>query len=658
MEPIVKLVIAGSAMFATLGLIAGLSGMYSLNIKAKTVGHGQHGTARWATKGEIKKTYTHVLFEPQLWRKGEHLPTEQGIVVGCLTKRHRLGNGLRTVWNVLVVKLLRKSHAIPKTADETTALVDTGDVHAVMIGAAGVGKTSYWLYPCLEYALASGMSFLSTDTKGDVVRNYGRIAQECYGFRVAVIDLRNPTKSDGFNLLHLVNKYMDAYREHPDTLLFKAKAERYAKIISKTIITAGMDGQNFGQNQFFYDAAEGLLTATILLVAEFCPPPERHIVSVFKIIQELMAPSQTKGQTQFQVLLSLLPETHKAKWFAGAATSTADQAMASVMSTTLARLNAFLDSEMEQLLCFDTAVDAETFCKEKSALFLVMPEEDPNKFFMVSLIIQQLYREILSVADEHGGRLPNRAVFYADEFETLPKIESAEMMFSASRSRRLSIVPIIQSLGQLEKNYGKEGAEIIVDNVQLTIFGGFAPNSETAQAMSKSLGSRTVQTGYISKGKDNGSQSLQMMERPLMTADELKSMPKGQFIVMKTGVHPMMVKLKLFFQWGISFGAPYTVPDKGNRPVPYAGKETLINAILEKYPPAPVIEEVQGGSQESSSGQKANAAAPQKSGQKQGKKQGQQQKSQAAAKGRKVNATQPNGGKKQEVRKERDDDRP
>ena len=657
MQPIVKLVIAGTAMFATLGLIAGLSGMYSLNIKAKTVGHGQHGTARWATKGEIKKTYVHVPFEPELWRKGEHLPTEQGIVVGCLTKRHRVGNAFRAVRNVLVVKLLRRSHPIPKTADETTALVDTGDVHAVMIGAAGVGKTSYWLYPCLEYALASGMSFLSTDTKGDVVRNYGRIAQECYGYRVGVIDLRNPTRSDGFNLLHLVNKYMDAYREHPDNLLYKAKAERYAKIISKTIITAGMDGQNFGQNQFFYDAAEGLLTATILLVAEFCPPPERHIVSVFKIIQELMAPSQTKGQTQFQALLSLLPETHKAKWFAGAATSTADQAMASVMSTTLARLNAFLDSEMEQLLCFDTAVDAETFCKKKSALFLVMPEEDPNKFFMVSLIIQQLYREILSVADEHGGRLPNRAVFYADEFGTLPKIESAEMMFSASRSRRLSIVPIIQSIGQLEKNYGKEGAEIIIDNTQDTIFGGFAPNSQTAEVMSKSLGSRTAQTGYISKGKES-SQSLQMIERPLMTPDELKSMPKGQFIVMKTGAHPMKVKLKLFFEWGISFGEPYTVPDKGNRVVPYAGKETLIQAILEKYPPAPVVEEVEGENQENSSKQQPSASASQKSGQKQGKKQGQQQKSKAAGQGRKVNATQPNNNKKQETRKEREDDRP
>ena len=659
MQPIVKLVIAGTAMFATLGLIAGLSGMYSLNIKAKTVGHGQHGTARWATKREIKKTYVHVPFEPQLWRKGKHLPIEQGIVVGCLTKRHRLGNGLRTVWNVLVVKLLRKSHAIPKTADETTALVDTGDVHALMIGAAGVGKTAYWLYPCLEYALASKMSFLTSDTKGDLLRNYGSIAKNCYGFRVAVIDLRNPTKSDGFNLLHLVNKYIDLFKKNPNTLLYKAKAERYAKITAKTIITSGLEKADFGQNQYFFDAAEGILTASILLVAEFCPPGERHIVSVFKIIQELMAPVPgEKGRNQFQDLMDLLPPTHKARWFAGAAISTADQSMASVMSTALSRLNRFLDSEMEQLLCFDTAVDAETFCKEPSALFLVMPEEDPSKFFMVSLIIQQLYREILSVADENGGKLPNRAVFYCDEYGTLPKIESAEMMFSASRSRRLSIVPIIQSIGQLEKNYGKEGAEIIIDNTQDTIFGGFAPNSQTAEVMSKSLGSRTVQSGSISKGKDNTSQSLQMMERPLMTADELKSMPKGQFIVMKTGAHPMKVKLKLFFEWGISFGEPYTVPDKGNRPVPYAGKETLINAILEKYPPAPVIEEVQGGSQESASGQKANAAAPQKSGQKQGKKQGQQQKNQAAGKGRKVNATQPNNAKKQGTRKEREDDRP
>ena len=121
-----------------------------------------------------------------------------------------------------------------------------------------------------------------------------------------------------------------------------------------------------------------------MLVAEFCEPKKRHIVSVFKIIQELLAPSGKKGKNQFQQLMELLPNDHKAKWFAGAALNTAEQSMASVMSTALSRLNAFLDSELEQILCFDTEIDAEKFCKEKSALFIIMPEENPATFFMIS----------------------------------------------------------------------------------------------------------------------------------------------------------------------------------------------------------------------------------------------------------------------------------
>lgn len=578
------LIIVAAIMFALLGGVTIISHMYNLNrIKSKTVGDGQHGTARWATKAEERKIYKHVPFTPQKWReqakageqpsmsvlkgklsfsrKKEEIPEQplpQGIVVGCK------GN--------------------------TTAMVDTGDVHVLMIGAAGVGKTAYWLYPCIEYACASGMSFLSTDTKGDVMRNYGTIAKE-YGYNVSVIDLRNPTRSNGNNLLHLVNKYMDLYLKNPDVLVYKARAEKYAKIISKTIILSGMDAASFGQNAYFYDSAEGLLTATILLVAEFCKPEERHIVSVFKIIQELLAPAKTKGRqgkNQFQQLMDLLPNDHKAKWFAGAALNTAEQSMSSVMSTALSRLNQFLDSELEQLLCFDTEIDAEKFCNEKSAIFVIMPEENPNTFFMISLILQQLYREILSVADENGGKLKNRCVFFCDEFGTLPRIESAEMMFSASRSRRLQIVPIVQSFAQLDKNYGKEGSEIIVDNTQLTIFGGFAPNSSSADILSKALGSRTVMTGSVSRSKNDPSQSLQMTERPLMTAEELKSLPKGDFIVMKTGVHPIRVHLKLFFKWGITFDEehPYTIAENGNREVKYASKDEIIDGIKNKYPKA------------------------------------------------------------------------
>ena len=519
MSNVVILILVGAVMFAVLGGVTLLNHFYNLNnIKSKTVGDGQHGTARWATKEEIRQTYKHIPFTPKRWREqAKHGKTPT--VARAVKRRKKKGKEV-------------EEQAVPQgivigCQGNTTALVDTGDVHVLMIGAAGVGKTAFWLYPCIEYACASGMSFLSVDTKGDVMRNYGNIAKE-YGYHVSVVDLRNPTRSNGNNLLHLVNKYMDLYQENPDQLVYKAKCEKYAKIISKTIILAGMDASSFGQNAYFYDAAEGLLTATILLVAEFCAPEKRHIVSVFKIIQELLAPSPgKKGKNQFQQLMELLPNDHKAKWFAGAALNTAEQSMASVMSTALSRLNAFLDSELEQLLCFDTEIDAEVFCNQKSAIFIIMPEEDPGKFFMVSLVIQQLYREILAVADENGGKLKNRAVFFYDEWGTLPKIESAEMMFSAARSRRLQIVPIIQSFSQLDKNYGKEGAEIIVDNTQITLFGGFAPNSSSAETLSKALGSRTVMSGSISRGKDNPSQSLQMVERALMTPDKLKALPKG-----------------------------------------------------------------------------------------------------------------------------------
>ena len=555
------LILLLAVVFGALVAITTFSGRGSLDsIKSKTVGDGQHGTARWATQGEIKKTFRSVPFQTALWRKGERLPGAQGLVLGCTGKKGQL-----------------------------TALVDSDDIHCLMIGASGVGKTAFFLYPNLEYACASGMSFFASDTKGDLARNYGAIARDCYGYQVAVVDLRNPTRSDGYNLLTLINHYMDVCRREPANLAARAKSEKYAKILSKIIINP--DGENFAQNQYFYDAAEGVLTAVILLLAEYLPPKRihgklqerRHIVSVFKLVQELLAPSILPGKNEFQLLMDRLPEEHKAKWFSGSALTAAEQSMASVMSTVLSRLNTFLDSELEQVLCFDSAMDAESFAAKKSAIFLILPEEDTTKNFMAGLMIQTLSRELFSVADEHDGKLPSRVVFFCDELGTMPAFDILPL-FSAGRSRRLTLVPIIQSLAQLEKNYGKEGAEILTDNCQDTIFGGFAPNSQTAEVLSKALGSRTVMSGSISRGKNDSSQSLQMIERPLMTPDELKSIPKGHFIVMKTGTHPMRTRLRLFLEWGITFGETYQVPQRAARKVYYANKAELTNAIYQAFP--------------------------------------------------------------------------
>ena len=604
-ENIWPLILLGGGLLAFLLVVSFLSKNYSLNnFKSKTVGDGQHGTARWATPREISKTYRTVPFRPRRWRKREELPTEQGLVLGSVGGRNHKSEGeiLLKTSRKLLEKLRRsvegkrktkkKSKALSKVKKmieeqrDIRALVDSDDVHCLMIGASGVGKTAFFLYPNLEYACACGMSYLALDTKGDLARNYGCIASKYYGYQVTVIDLRNPTCSDGFNFMTLVNHYMDRAKRDPNDLTAKAKAENYAKILAKTIISPEGSSQ-YGDNAFFYESAEGVLAAIVMLLAEFILPEKdgtekRHIVSAFKLVQDLLAaPGGGRGKNGFHVLMDMLPSVHKARWVAGAALTAADQAMASVMSTVLSKLNAFLDSELEQVICRDNPIDAERFASSKCAIFVVIPEEDPTKNFIASLMIQNLSRELFSVADENRGRLKNRVVIYADEFGSMPPFDVLSL-FSAGRSRGLTLVPIIQSLAQLEKNYGKEGAEIVCDNCQDTIFGGFAPQSKTAEALSSALGSRTVLSGSVSQGKES-SQSLQMIERPLMTPDELKSVPKGEFVVMKTGAHPMRTRLRLFLDWGITFEKDCPTPKPVVRRVAYAGCEELIANIRKQY---------------------------------------------------------------------------
>ena len=114
----------------------------SLNIKSKVVGDGQHGTARWASPKEISQTYSRVVFKVAEWRQGKDLPTVHGLILGSTGKKGKV-----------------------------TALIDSDDVHCLMIGASGVGKTAFFLYPNLEFSCASGMSFLALDTKGGATRS-------------------------------------------------------------------------------------------------------------------------------------------------------------------------------------------------------------------------------------------------------------------------------------------------------------------------------------------------------------------------------------------------------------------------------------------------------------------------------------------------------
>lgn len=544
-------------------LLAALIGLYFVSsfksldaIKSRTVGDGQHGSARWATRAEIRSYYRHIPFEAARWReqcaRGEPPVLPQGWVVGAKFRAFK----------------------------PPVAQIETDDVHIYQEAAAGWYKTTGWLVPAFEYALAAGQSVFCMDTKGDIARLYGNIAADCYRANVVVIDLRNPLRSHGNNLLNLVNKYMDLYREER-VLAHRAKAERYAKVLAKTIISP-TQRQDYGGNTYFYEAAEGLLAAVILIVSEYAQPAQRHILSVAHLTQELLGADEQKGNP-FAGLLNLLPPDNKARLFAGAAIAAPGETVGSILSTALSRLTDFLDSEMEQLLCFDSALDAEDFCHRQTAVFLILPEENPTTHFIASLMVEQLYREILTIADDLGGKLARRVLFFLDEFGTIPPISSAAMMFSASRSRRLGVAASCQSRHQLIDRYGEHGAATILKNCQVTMIGGFAAVDDSTDVVSKALGSRTVQAGTVAHGKQN-SENLQMTGRPLMSPDELRLMPKGSYIRLQAGRRPSIFQTRYYTDWGICFpeGSEFRMSDKPPRAVPYASRDSVMISIVEE----------------------------------------------------------------------------
>lgn len=59
--------------------------------------------------------YKRILYEPDNWRQGIDLPKIQGLIVGCQDIKRK-----------------------------TYALVDDGDVHTLLIGASGIGKTAFF----------------------------------------------------------------------------------------------------------------------------------------------------------------------------------------------------------------------------------------------------------------------------------------------------------------------------------------------------------------------------------------------------------------------------------------------------------------------------------------------------------------------------------
>lgn len=179
-QQIIFLSIVGIALVALIFLSESQKRYNLDSIKRKTVGDGQYGTARWATQEEIQSSTIQVPYEPEAWRYNkESRPTTAGIVVNLKQNKKQI-----------------------------LATIDPSDSHTLMVAGTGGGKTTTFMIPNIEYALACGTSFISTDSKGDLLRLYGKLCEQ-YGYTCLNI---NPHTDEKRQLqLHAAHQSLHRY---------------------------------------------------------------------------------------------------------------------------------------------------------------------------------------------------------------------------------------------------------------------------------------------------------------------------------------------------------------------------------------------------------------------------------------------------------------
>ena len=221
----------------------------------------------------------------------------------------------------------------------------------------------------------------------------------------------------------------------------------------------------------------------------------------------------------------------------------AGKTLKSIIISCNVRLKPLSVDAVSDLVAYDEmALDSLGSGEGRHAIFASMSDSDSTFDFLFALLMWQatsvLYKTALA---RFGGTLKRPVHFLLDEFGNIGTVPDFERVIATARSRNVSFSIILQSASQLERAYKKEGAKTILDCCDTVVFLG-GKSTETNEMISKMVGKQTVKvlTESDSRGANRSTtQNYNVIERDLMTPDEVGRLPRDESIVLISGTYPL-----------------------------------------------------------------------------------------------------------------------
>lgn len=448
--------------------------------KRNTRPREEHGSAKWGDAASVCRKYCDGQFESNK----------------ILTKKVRIG-------------LDGKKHR--------------RNLNTLVVGGSGAGKTRFYAKP---NAMQANTSLVVLDPKGEITRDVGGLLEK-RGMVVKVLDLINMEKSHCYNPFVYLKSDNDVQRLV--TNLFKATTPKGSQ----------------SQDPFWDNAASMLLLALVFYLHYEAPVMERN----FQMVMELLRAAEVREDgdgflSPLDILfdrLEMRNPDHIALKYYRDYRSGSTKTLKSIQITLAARLDKFNLDSLTSLTATDE-LDLGSLGEKKTALFIILPDNDSSFNFLASILYTQLFQALFYLADhKYGGALPVPVHLLMDEFANISLPSDFDKVLSVMRSRGVFVSIILQNMAQLKALFEKEWESIAGNCDEFIYLGG--NEQSTHKYVSELLGKETLNTktyGKSSGRNGNYSTNYQMTGRELMTPDEVRMLDNRYALLFIRGERPVL----------------------------------------------------------------------------------------------------------------------
>ncbi len=414
--------------------------------------------------------------------------------------------------------------------------VDNGESHSLVIGATGSGKTQMVINPLVNLLAKKGESMVISDPKGEIFEKNGEMLRDL-GYNVIVVNFRDPKNGSCWNPYTLPYKYYKGGNQ-----------DKANELLNDMAINIASDEKT--DDPFWTNSAADYLTGLSLAMFEDAKEDEISISTVNLMMT--VGDEKYGGSTYLKEYFKFKDPASPAAINALGTINAPADTKNSIVSVLKQKIKVFAVTQNLSEMLSRSDFDMETIGEKKTAVFMIIQDEKTTYHALATIFVKQCYESLISVAQNHGGKLPVRTNFLLDEFANMPKFKDITTMITAARSRQIRFTMIIQNFAQLVQVYGKEDAETIRGNCGNILY-LLTGELSALEEISKLCGDKIVKVG-----KDQKEET-----RPLITVTELQRFKQDEVLVLKHRLPPLRTKFLPF--WNTDFGY-----GKNNQTIPKA----------------------------------------------------------------------------------------